>query len=120
MKAAQKAAHIAVIYPSQVVCQVNQINPQDDANFDENLVPEYALPDPLKMEDGTPVTTVEQWVEQRRPELLRLFETEMFGKAPAHPEDLHFKVLTEEREALNGIATRKEVGIYFLKMRSVM
>lgn len=65
------------------------------------------------MEDGTPVTTVEQWVEQRRPELLRLFETEMFGKAPAHPEDLHFKVLTEEREALNGIATRKEVGIYF-------
>lgn len=115
VKAAQKAAHIAVICPNQVVRQINQENPQEDANYDEKLVPDYVLPDPLKMADGTPVNTIDQWVKKRRPELLHLFETEMFGKAPEHPADLHFKVLTEDRKALNGIATRKEVVIYFSK-----
>lgn len=75
----------------------------------------YILPDPLVMEDGTPVCTPEQWNKKRRPELLRLFQTEMFGKAPKHPKHMHFKILTQDKNALGGIATRKEVAIYLTK-----
>ena len=114
-KAAQKAAHIAVICPDRVIQQVYLENPQGGANYDEQCVPDYVLPDPLTMTDGTPVTSMEQWNEKRRPELLHLFETEMYGKAPAHPQHLHFKVLTKDKKALNGLATRKEVAIYFTR-----
>ena len=40
------------------------------------------LPDPLKMFDGTTVTTVEQWNTHRKPELKALFEHYMYGPMP--------------------------------------
>ena len=64
------------------------------ANYEETNIPDYNLPNPLIMENGTTVNTMKQWNQRRRPELLRLFETEMFGKAPKHPREMHFKVLT--------------------------
>lgn len=82
-------------------------------NLDESKVEAYTLPDPLTMQNGKKVTTKKQWMTKRRPELLRLFETEVYGKAPGRPEALDFKVLTEDRQALGGVATRKEVAVYF-------
>lgn len=84
-------------------------------NYDESKMPPYTLPDPLKMENGQPVTTAKMWNEKRRPEIMQLFESNVYGKAPAHPKDLHFKVLNEDRYALGNIATRKEVAVYFTK-----
>ena len=69
----------------------------------------YTLPDPLKMEDGTPITTAEQWYSQRRPELMELFTREMFGRAPERPELSY--IVTEEGPALDGKAVRKQVDI---------
>ena len=40
------------------------------------------------MKNGSTINTLKQWNQKRRPELLRLFETEMFGKAPKHPKDI--------------------------------
>jgi len=37
-----------------------------EAIFDEARVPEYTLPDPLVMADGTRVTTVDVWRQRRR------------------------------------------------------
>lgn len=85
------------------------------ANYEEENIPNYALPNPLIMKNGTTINTLKQWNQKRRPELLRLFETEMFGKAPKHPKDMHFKILTEDKNALGGIATRKEVSVYLTK-----
>lgn len=82
-------------------------------NYDESKVPSYTLPDPLKTMDGKTIKNRRQWERIGRPELLSLFETEMFGKMPGRPKDLHFKVLTEDTQALNGAATRKEVAMYF-------
>ena len=56
------------------------------ANYDEAVIPAYELPDPLIANDGHRVTTAEEWTEKRRPELLSMFEKEMFGKSPNHPE----------------------------------
>jgi dienelactone hydrolase len=41
------------------------------------------LPDPLVMMDGSRVTTKEQWVTKRRPELKALFQHYMYGYLPA-------------------------------------
>ncbi len=84
-------------------------------NYDESKMPPYTLPDPLKMENGQPVTTTKMWNEKRRPEIIQLFETHVYGKAPAHPKDLHFKVLNEDKYAVGNMATRKEIAVYFTK-----
>ena len=82
-------------------------------NYDESLAGDYTLPDPLVMNDGTAVTDSLQWYSSRRPELLELFETEMYGKAPGRPEGMHFEVLSCDDGAFSGTAVRKEVRIFF-------
>ena len=83
--------------------------------YDESKVPEYQLPDALTLKSGRPVHSVKEWENKRRPELLKMFANEMFGKAPVgRPSDLHFKVL-EEGPAFDGSAVRKVAGVYFDK-----
>src|SRR4051794_25849374 len=65
---------------------------QPDINYDESRVPAYSLPDPLVTSSGERVTTPEAWREQRRPEILHLFERYIYGKAPGRPADLAFEV----------------------------
>ncbi|MBX6313987.1 MAG: acetylxylan esterase [Isosphaeraceae bacterium] len=84
-----------------------------DINYDESRVPAYTLPDPLKMADGTVVRDAEAWRSRRRPEILRLFETQVYGRAPGRPAGLAFKVTSEDKNALGGKATRKEVAVLF-------
>ena len=81
-------------------------------NYDEARVPAYTLPDLLTTADGRPVKTRKDWETLRRPELLRLFTDEMFGRAPDKPEGLHFKLLQEDPQALDGLATRREVALW--------
>ena len=52
------------------------------SNYDEAKVKPYSLPDPLTFTDGTPVRTARDWA-RRRAELIRLYETEIFGRIPA-------------------------------------
>lgn len=82
-------------------------------NTDEAKVPSYVLPDPLLTESGKVVKNRRQWEKVRRPELMALFEAEMFGKMPGRPAQMHYKVLSTDTEALEGKATRKEVAVYF-------
>lgn len=56
-------------------------------NYDESQVPAYTLPDPLTTIAGKKVTDAETWTSERRPELLSLFESEVYGKAPTAPRD---------------------------------
>ena len=50
-------------------------------NYDESLVPEYDLPDPLVFDDGRPVTSSQDWSERRK-EILALFEEHVYGAVP--------------------------------------
>jgi (4-O-methyl)-D-glucuronate---lignin esterase len=80
-------------------------------NYDESQVPPYSLPDPLVAEDGHKITTADEWTSRRRPELLRLFETHVYGRAPQQKPKLEFKTTAEDKAALDGAAIRKEVTI---------
>ena len=85
------------------------------ANYEETKVGLYSLPDPLVGMDGERVTSAEAWNTRRRPELMRLFETYMFGKVPVppHPIKPTFSLSSEDPEALGGKAIRREVAIRF-------
>lgn len=71
------------------------------------------LPDPLVTLDGERVTTKEQWVNKRRPELKELFQYYMYGYLPDPPEKLDCKVEREDGRSLGGKGTLKEVTIAF-------
>ncbi len=86
------------------------------ANEDESKVPSYTLPDPLVCEDGSRVTTAEQWRSKRRPELLTLFQEQMYGRTPEAPAGrvaVRFETRSETPDALGGKATRREVRVHF-------
>ncbi|MBN1508659.1 MAG: hypothetical protein JW955_17560 [Sedimentisphaerales bacterium] len=84
-----------------------------EANYDEAKVPRYTLPDPLVCTDGTKVTSADLWRQKRRPEILKLFEEQMYGKAPGKPPAMTFVTTSISKTALEGKATRKEVTVYF-------
>ncbi|MFT4547863.1 MAG: hypothetical protein ACI9MB_001811 [Verrucomicrobiales bacterium] len=71
------------------------------------------LPHPLVMLDGRPVKDAATWENQRRPEVVRLFEHYMFGRAPGAPQNIKFKIDREEKDYFGGKATLKEVSIKF-------
>ena len=85
----------------------------EEANYDESKVPDYTLPDPLTMADGTKVTNAAMWREKRRPEIMRLFEEQVYGKVPERLEETTFEVTSTNPESLAGKAVRKEVSVYF-------
>ncbi|MGI8602656.1 MAG: alpha/beta hydrolase family protein [Verrucomicrobiales bacterium] len=83
-------------------------------NQDESKVPAYTLPDPLLCQDGSKVTDAKGWREKRRPELLRLFEQEVYGQALlGRPKDMTFRVASEKTGARGGKATRREIAVLF-------
>ena len=51
------------------------------ANYDEAKAnPAPALPDPLKLNDGKPVTSSDMWWQQRRQEIADEYENEVYGR----------------------------------------
>lgn len=72
-----------------------------------------ALPDPLLLQNGTQVTSAQQWNDLRRPELLELFSEHVYGRVPQGvPQSVAFNVISES-EAFNGMAIHKQVEITF-------
>ena len=61
-------------------------------NYDESKVPQYTLPDLLTTLGGRKVTDAKTWRDVRRPEVLELFRTHMFGRAPGKPKKMSFEV----------------------------
>jgi hypothetical protein len=92
--------------------QTTSLPPSAQANYDESKVGTYTLPDPLKMNNGAPVRSVRDWTERRRPEILALFEENVFGRNP-QPKKLRYRVFDTDTRALGGKAIRKQVTIYF-------
>ncbi|HKE60292.1 MAG TPA: hypothetical protein VKB46_26450 [Pyrinomonadaceae bacterium] len=87
-------------------------------NYDEAQVGNYTLPDPLVSTDGRKVRDANSWYKKRRPEIVRLFEENQFGRSPGRPADMSFDVFDKGTPALEGKAIRKQVTIYFSRNKS--
>jgi len=87
---------------------------RSETNYSEQKVPKYTLPNPLKLSDGSRVTDGRTWRTKRRPEILELFRKYVYGRAPiTRPENMTFEVFDLEKQALGGLATRKQVTVNF-------
>ncbi|MGN6369858.1 MAG: glucuronyl esterase domain-containing protein [Phycisphaerae bacterium] len=82
-------------------------------NYTESKVGTYTLPDPLTCEDGEKVTDAETWMKKRRPEIVKLFEENEYGRAPGRPADMRFDVFDKGTRAFGGKAMRRQVTVYF-------
>ncbi len=83
------------------------------SNYDEARVGNYTLPDPLVMRSGERVRDAAMWLQQRRPELIRLYEQEIWGRVPATAPAASFEVVSTEAGALEGVAVRKHLLGHF-------
>lgn len=82
-------------------------------NQDESKVPTYTLPPLLKTSSGETVKSARDWERKRRPEILRLFEREVYGQTPGSAIPVSYQVKSVEKAALGGKATRKEIRVLF-------
>jgi hypothetical protein len=82
-------------------------------NYDEARVGSYTLPDPLTLGDGKPVRDAQTWYKKRRPEIVRLFEENQFGRSPGRPAGMSFDLFDKGTPALDGKAIRRQVTIHF-------
>jgi len=80
-------------------------------NYYEEKVPAYTLPDPLTTLGGKKVENGGQWNKVRRPEVLGLFRENVFGVVPDTKYEKSFKITNEDKNAINGEATLKQVDI---------
>jgi hypothetical protein len=82
-------------------------------NYDEDKVPPYTLPDPLVLLNGQPVRDAAAWFGQRRPEILRLYATQIYGRVPERAPKATFEVAETDPHAMDGLAVRKLVLVHF-------
>ncbi len=82
-------------------------------NYDEDKVPDFVLPDPLVCNDGQKVTSVREWEDKRRLEILDLFMTHVYGRTPSEKITVSYTLLSCNPKALDGKATCKQVLFSF-------
>ena len=71
-------------------------------NTDESKATPYkTLPDPLIFNDGTPVTSADQW-EKRKSEIFEDFNREIYGRVPEKTPAVTWEVVSE-KDTMNGV-----------------
>lgn len=79
------------------------------SNYDEARVAAYKLPDPLILANGQPVTDAATWFKQRRPEILKFYQTEIYGRIPPQTPRVSWQVQDTDNAARGGTATMRTV-----------
>ena len=103
--------HIVIVVFLVFSMSLSEAKEPADTNYDESKVPEYELPALLVDEAGKTVGR-EEWLGYRRDEVLRLFEDSVYGKTPEQRLKVRYELVEEDRNALEGRATRKQVAAF--------
>lgn len=84
---------------------------QSEFNYFEEKVPSYKLPELLKTLQGKRVKNVKMWEKKRRNEILELFRENVYGRVPLTSYAKSFNLVNEDKNAMEGRATLKQVDI---------
>jgi hypothetical protein len=79
------------------------------SNYSEDKVRPYSLPDPLVMASGERVASANQWFKSRRPEILKYYRDEIYGRVPANAPKVTWVVSETDAAARGGTAIMKRV-----------
>jgi hypothetical protein len=113
----------ALVFASTVTGAQPEARPKQDANgnplryaatghvsnYDESKVGAYTLPDPLVLRSGEPVRDAATWRQRRRPELIELYEREIYGRVPASAPAVSWETVATTPGELDGLAVRKHL-----------
>ncbi len=83
------------------------------ANYDESKANPYpALPDVLTLANGKKVRTARDWWKKRRPELVEIYDREIYGRVPANVPGVTWSVAESREDTVGGkpVQFRKLVG----------
>jgi len=86
-------------------------NSPNAANYDESKVtPPQNLPDPLKLNDGKPVTSAKMWWDQRRPEIVESFDREILGRLPKNTPAVTWQVTSTATEKNGDVPSSPKIS----------
>jgi hypothetical protein len=72
------------------------------ANYDESKAnPFPQFPEPLLLNNGRKITSAKAWWNQRRPQIVELFDREIYGRVPQNTPKVTWQV-TETKHTTNG------------------
>jgi hypothetical protein len=113
-----RASLCAILFFTSAINSQTQNAPRSEVagipvNYDEARAGTYSLPDPLKLSNGKPVRDAQTWYKKRRPEIVRLFEENQFGRSPGRPAGMSFDIFDKGTPALDGKAIRRQVTVHF-------
>ncbi len=83
------------------------------ANYDESKATPFPdLPDPLTLNNGGKVTTAKMWWDQRRPEVVEMYEKYVYGRIPKDVPKVTWTVTAVDHEMLgfNPVIAKDLVG----------
>ncbi len=72
-------------------------------NYDESKVRKYTLPDPMVLQSGFPVITSNVWWNWKRPELIELFDSQMYGRVPPLMPKVHWEITGATESEIGGV-----------------
>ncbi|MCA9412574.1 MAG: acetylxylan esterase [Candidatus Omnitrophica bacterium] len=86
-----------------------------DVIYDEQKLPRYTLPPLLETAEGRVITSSQEWFNIRRPQILSLFATMVYGTIPVPPSPLRVSAMTEndDPQFMGGKVTRRLIWIRF-------
>lgn len=74
-------------------------------NYDESQAnPTLPLPEVLRLANGEPVKSAEDWWRLRRPQIVELYDREIYGRVPEHLPPVKWELGSVKSEAQNGVA----------------
>jgi len=88
-------------------------NAPNAANYDESKANPYpVLPDPLKLQNGKTVKSAKDWWKKRRPELVEIYDREIYGRLPKNVPGVTWTVKESREDVVGGkpVLFRKLVG----------
>lgn len=84
---------------------------QPEINYYEEKVPLFKLPEVLTTINGKTVKNARTWEKTQRNEILELFRENVYGRVPSTPYSKSYKVINEDKKAMDGAATLRQVDI---------
>lgn len=92
---------------------------EEDVIYSERKVPFYELQDPFLSIEGKRITTEEEWLNIRRPQIMGMFASTIYGRVPEPetPIQIDYELLSEDREFFDGRGTRRHILARYYNQR---
>jgi len=108
-----------ILLASHSISQAQSKEWESDVIYSEKQVPLYELPDPLVTIEGKRITSKEEWLFERRPQIMGMFASIIYGRIPEPGTalEVNYRMLSEDKAFFDRRCTRKHILATFSNER---